>query len=389
MAHASKPTPSTALVVYQPPVRPVDFAEAQMKEMHDLFLEKSFKAQIADHHNFQRLWNGNVVVLVGGSSAGKSTIIQGLKELDKDMVEEGSDLTGANFIYEFMQNNHEQYGVSKADWKHLHSVLVPRKDHWHIHEAVGKEIGSTADAFDFIPGTSIVDQERAIKTVAALHGPVCECAERTGKMIDRIVMDKILEHARNGKNAAFDLIDIDQVAAHPISQQTKITSVFVYCPFGKLTERLAERNRKAFSGEIDLSEVRAGVFPLLQYSELVRPRQASDKDGDVIDQVTKQTVEDDFDINFNAGIEAMRRTPEGRADLERMEQEPGGLAAKQAREKQILLSAFGFKESDPSHQRIELVARKKYDLKIDTSDPRLGATPVERGNTAALRILRH
>lgn len=35
--------------------------------------------------------------------------------------------------------------------------------------------------------------KQAMRTVKALNGPVCECAERTSKMVDNIVMDKVLE----------------------------------------------------------------------------------------------------------------------------------------------------------------------------------------------------
>lgn len=190
MTYFPDPVKSTALVVYNPQAHPLAKAKAHMQEMQDLFMERSFKIQVADYQNFHRSWNGNVVVLVGGSSAGKSTIINALKSLDRGMVEEGSDLTGANFIYEFMEKNHQQFGVTREDWEHLHSVLVPRNDNWHIHEAVGRDIGAKADAFDFKPGISLEDQVRAIKTAAALHGPVCECAERTGKMIDTVVMER-------------------------------------------------------------------------------------------------------------------------------------------------------------------------------------------------------
>lgn len=382
------PVKSTALVVYNPQAHPLAKAQAQMQEMQDLFMKKSFQTQVADYQSFHRSWSGSVVVLAGGSSAGKSTIVNALKSFDKGMVEEGSDLTGANFIYEFMGKNHLRFGVSNEDWEHLHSVLVPRKDNWHIHEAVSREIEAKADAYDFKEGTSLEDRERAIKTAKALHGPVCEFAERTSKVVDSIVMDKVLEHAKSGKNAVFDILDIDKVADHPISQHTHIKSVLVYCPFGKLSERLAERNRKALSGEIDLSEIRAGVFPLLQYSELVRARQLSDHDEDVIDTVTREGVEKDFDATFDAGIEAMKRTPDGLKDLGRIEKEPGGVSAKRDREKQMILTALGFTESDAPEKSIELVARKQYDLRIDTSDPSLGSTPVERGNAAAKRILK-
>lgn len=381
------PVKSTALVVYNPQAHPLAKEKAHMQEMKDLFMKKSFQTQVADYQKFRRSWSGSVVVLVGGSSAGKSTIVNALKSFDKGMLEEGSDLTGANFIYEFMEKNHERFGVSKEDWKHLHSVLVPRKDHWHIHEATSQEKGVKADAYGFKPGISIEDQERAMKTANALNGPVCEFAVRTSKIVDNIVMDKVLEHAKKGKNAVFDILDVDKVIDHPLSKHAHVKSVLVFCPFGKLAERLAERNRKAFAGDIDLSEVRAGVFPMIQYSELVRSRQLGDKDKDIIDRVTREGVEKDFDTTFNAGIEAMKRTPDGLKDLDKMEKESGGLSAKRDREKQMILSAFGFTKKDPPEKSIELVARKKYDLRIDTSDPTLGATPVERGNAAAKRVL--
>ena len=60
-----------------------------MQEMQDLFMKKSFQAQVADYQNFCRSWSGSVVVLVGGSSAGKSTIVNALKNFDKGMLEEG------------------------------------------------------------------------------------------------------------------------------------------------------------------------------------------------------------------------------------------------------------------------------------------------------------
>jgi putative ribosome biogenesis GTPase RsgA len=91
------PVQSTALVVYNPQAHPLAKAKAHMQEMQDLFMARSFKAQVSDYQAFRRSWNGNVIVLAGGSSAGKSTIINALKSLDRGMVEEGSDLTGANF----------------------------------------------------------------------------------------------------------------------------------------------------------------------------------------------------------------------------------------------------------------------------------------------------
>jgi len=373
----------SALAVYTPQAHHWAKAKAHERKMQDL--EQSFKAQLADYENFHRPWDGSAVVLAGGSSAGKSTIIKALKNLDSRIVEEGSDLTGANSIYEFMETNHGQFGVTEEDWRHLHEVLEPRPDHWHIHEAVSKEMGANPTTYGFKPGTSAEDQERAIKTAGKLHGPVDECAKRTSEIADDLILNKVLGAVKSGKHVAFDMCNMDKIAQHPISQRTRIKSVFVYCPFDKLTERLAERNRKAIAKEIDPSEVRAGTFPLIQYAELVRPKQPTDRQEDVIETVNLAMVKKRFHETFDAAIEVMKKTPEGLVALGKME---GGLQAKRAREEQTLLTAFGFTKDDPDTRSIDLVTRRQYDLRIDTSDPQLGTTPAERANTAALRILR-
>jgi hypothetical protein len=380
------PVKSTALVVYNPQAHPLAKAKAHMQEMQDLFMEKSFKTQVADYQHFHRSWNGNVVVLAGGSSAGKSSIINALKTLDSGMVEEGSDLTGANSIYEFMEASLARVGVTSEDWQHLHEVLKPRPNNWHIHEAVNKKLGAGRSTYGFKSGTSVEDQDRAIATAAKLHEPVDEFAQRTSQMTDDIILKKVLEHAKSGRNVAFDMHEMDKIADHPLSQHAHIKSVFVYCPFRELTDRLAERNRKALAGEIDPSEVRAGVFPLLQYAELVRP--VSDYSEDVIETISLGEVIIKFNKTFDAGIKVLESTPEGLLELDRMKTAEGGLEARRAQKEQILLTAFGCMTSDDPAKSIHLVPRRQYDLLIDTSDPMLGMTPAERANTAASRILR-
>jgi hypothetical protein len=352
-----------------------DMKEASIGETHSVVLDE---LGIKEKKEM-----GDVIVLVGHSSGGKSTIINAIKEFEPKRGEEGSDLTGANYIYEFMEKNHEKHGVSNDDWEHLHSVLIPRKDNWHIHEAVSKEEGTNAEEYGFKPNTSIVDQTRAIKTAAALRGPVNEFVAISCKDIDDIVMNKVLEQAKLGQDTVFDILDVDKVASHPLSKEVRVKSVLVYCPFHTLSERVAGRNRKAIESG-NLQEVRAGTFPLAQFAELFGPRQLSNRDEDVIDTVTRQTVEEDFDSNYDAGIEDMRRrNPE---EAKRMTLD-GSFERDRVRGKKELLTSLGFTELDPPHKSIELVPRKKYDVRIDSSDSSLGTTTEEKGRTAAKRIL--
>ncbi len=376
--------PSSALVVYTPPMSFSNRAKLYLHRAHEFFMEKSFQAQICDYQRFGSYWNGKVIALMGGSSAGKSTIVSGLRDLERGMVEEGPDITGARFIYEYMQQHHEQFGVSKEDWDHLHAVLVPKEENWHIHDAVMRGESLPDEAFK--KGTSIVDRKRVFKTAEALQKPVLKVVESTGSLQSQIVLDRAHCHSKKGSNVVFDILDVDEVRSHPIARQTQMKAVLVYCPFDKLTERLAERNRKALSGEIGLNEVRAGTFPFIQYAELIRPKESTDSESAVIDRVTKRAAIDAFEKNFDAGIEVLRKTPNGLEELQRMEKEES-LASRRTREKGEFLIAFGFTESDPLEKSLEFVPEKEYDQLIDTSSPALGASPIERGNAAAMRIL--
>jgi hypothetical protein len=384
MVSFSDPSKSTDLTVYSPQMQT---HEVRTQEMLDLFTERSFESQVADHQHFSDSWIGSVVVLDGGSTAGKSSIVNALLQLDSGMHEEGSDLTGANFIYEFMATNLEQFAVSKKDWQHLHSVLEARPNNWHIHEAVAIEKGADPSTYGFKEGTSVEDQERAIKTALKLHGPVSAFAENVPKILDDVILQKVQENVKTGTNVTLDMHDINKIIEHPIGQHAQIKSVFVYCPFEKLSERIAERNRKALSGEIDLSELRPGTFPLIQYAELLRPKKEGDDDLDSVETLTLGTVKEHFRATFDATIEVLKRTPEGRAQVKRIEESEAGIEGKRSKEEQDLVKAFGFTKEDSDSKSIELVPRKQYDLRIDTS-MLPGSSPAERAHTAAKIILR-
>lgn len=326
---------------------------------------------------------GHVIAIVGPSSAGKSTIIGALKQFDSNRVEQGADLFGARSMYQFMENEHLRLGVSDEDWRQLNQVLVPREENWHIHDAVA------GCAYNFKEGISKEEQARAIRTAERLHQPVEDAAAKLGANLDARMMDEILEHSQQGKSSVFDILDVNKVHQHPLSQNATVETVLVYCPFAELVNRINDRNRKALAGEIGLNEVRAGSYPLMQYASLVREKKPSDPQSEVIDTVTRKSIEESFDANFYVWIEAKKKsaTKEEVEDLLKKEKD-GSLEAQRVKDREDLVKAFGFAESDSPDKTIQLVPRHKYDLRIDTSDPKLGRTPQERGQMAAKRILK-
>jgi hypothetical protein len=187
------------------------------------------------------------------------------------------------------------------------------------------------------------------------------------------------------QNTVFDIIDTDPIEERlqSLGKKTTVKYALVYCPFYTLTERMAERNRKALETG-DTHEIRAGTFPLAQYAKLFGPKQESDHEADVIDIVTKRVVEEDFDTNWEAGLPHFaKRNPE---EFKKVSSD-GSLEKERIENKKALLTALGFNELDPPHKSVKLVPRKKYDLCINTNDPSLGATTSERGRAVAKRIL--
>lgn len=374
---------STALAVYQPPVprmNPRDLRNFILQTSQNMAMAQSFMGQMADHKHFCR--QGSVIILVGSSSAGKSTILNAIKERKPGCVDLGVDLFGNYAIYESMQKNHERFGVSDADWEHFHSVLIPKSNQEHIHDAVG------SGEFAFKTGVSVEDQERAMKTAAALLRLVESNPEDVpGDCIslENAVLDRSLATALKGYDVITDFVFTERLSQHILSKQPFVRSVFVYCPLSVLVDHIADRNTKALSGQVPLGEIRAGSFPLLQYAGLVRPRHSDDTDNDVIDRVTRQSVEDDFDRNFDACTEVRRmRDP---SEIDTMESN-GQLEADRVREKATLLEDLGFKSSDSQDRSIEFVPRDKLNLSVNTGDSSLGKDASERGQTAAERILK-
>lgn len=136
--------------------------------------------------------NGRVIIIGGHSTAGKTTIINAIMKLDPNQSELGIDITPPRSIYEYLEKNHTKFGVSDEDWQHLHSVLVPRDENYHIHDAVDEGL------FEFRNQASEADKDRAKNTAEKLREP---CRKYVGTLphSSLLVMNKAHELAGDGK----------------------------------------------------------------------------------------------------------------------------------------------------------------------------------------------
>lgn len=292
---------------------------------------------------------GDVTVLVGTSSVGKSSIIAALREYEPDLEESGPDLAGFQTVLAFLET---QEIVPQEDYQFLKSVLAPKNNDIQILDAI------SGGKYFFKEGVSTEEKEKAISIAQKLKESTDEFAKAMD--IETIMLNKVLAYSEAGKPAIFDTLFVDNVLKHNISK-APIKTVLVYCPFHELTNRLEKRNKEALEKD-ELSEIRPGPKPLFQFAELFGPKQDPTDKGMV---VTRKEVEEDFDTNFNAWVDIEVIPSWKDLSKEEREIEAQKIESKRVEDKEKLLQALGF--TDPKILKVELVPRKKYDGSIDTS----------------------
>jgi energy-coupling factor transporter ATP-binding protein EcfA2 len=223
-------------------------------------LSSSFKAQLADHHFLSRYGRGDIIIFLGTSTAGKSTLIRVLKKLDPRRLDFSLDYRYWKAVANGIKN------TAFSQYKHLISVVE--------HEDVAK-IVMCNDRIKFKVNTN--EQQR------------CEI-EKSAKLL----REKRQEFRKNFFSVAdetFDEVILNSIKGIPtvidITQPELLTQFFcknfcapiriilTFCSLQQLSTRIVNRNEKALTdGEFSN---RRNFFPLLQYSDLYKKKELQDE----------------------------------------------------------------------------------------------------------------
>ncbi|CDR34572.1 hypothetical protein [Criblamydia sequanensis] len=305
----------------------------------DLFSKKSFCIQIKDYSAFHCFGKGHIFILVGSSSAGKSTFIQKFIEKHRDTQVQGIDQQSFKMAIEFIKTHYPD------EVSFLNEVLEIREDDLHLLHAALWE--------SYFFKNEVLEDEK-IRTRQILK----KIADHLRKNLwgiplkrECLLLEKVFLDSQKGKNTILDLLSVETIFHALIKNRfiAPITLTLVYCPFDRLIHRIKERNRKAIeSGEYH--EIRKGLFPLFQFAHHFEARKR--KEDPVFDILSRKQVEKSFEELFDYIFQENLHKQEVQK-----EKENGRLA---------LLKAFGFHDS--SIENIELTPRyKRYDFIIDTS----------------------
>lgn len=309
-------------------------------------LEDSFKAQLRDYNHFHQYGMGDIVVLAGTSTAGKTSIIKALKLLEPDRLEDGVDLRchaiDLKIMIKFNPDETEILRKSMQTSLDITKAVFSTERSWKTE----------------ITPQEKIEAEAAIQRIKEKNDSF---SSEEKEYIDGLFLnmklemfDDAFEYSRRGGNIIFDVLIIDAFARHLLTRNFNgpIRTVLTYCPFHALSARMEKRNKEAVENG-ELSNQRIGEFPLMQFSEIYTQKE---KGQVAFERITRAEATQAFDANFDKGIEAKGNV---------------SLSTEQLIEKEKLRVAFlanlGFKEGTDA---VEVAPRNQqhYSLFINSNE---------------------
>ncbi|MCH9612926.1 MAG: hypothetical protein S4CHLAM102_14260 [Chlamydiia bacterium] len=266
----------------------LDTSEQMPKE-----LLQSLHAQFSDWNYFHRHLTGEVIVIVGTSTAGKTSIMNAFKQLAPEFTVGEGDRWGEK----------EDLNLLREYFPNQLSTLA----HYFPLQVLPRVIYSGQR-----PWKKEIDPEEA-KTIERLilHLKQQVCALPVSKIapFDRAadlgLFDHAFEHARRGGNIIIDALAIEGFAKHAMWRRYNghLTVALAYCPFSILPKRIAQRNQQAVeTGE--LTERRIGTFPFCQFSNLYVGQKEKPMPSPSLEIITRSEASRIYTQHYDQWIEA-------------------------------------------------------------------------------------
>jgi hypothetical protein len=246
------------MIPYTTPLSPKTEAEKLIETM----LQRSMELQRKETNLFSQR-KGHITLLVGTSTAGKSSIIDRYKKMAPGAIEEGVDITVNRSMLAQIRKQfplelsllQKALGPNAADVDVCNTIFSPNASPRYKEGCIAEEIQKSEEAARTIQQKAIIVNED----------------------IDTLLLEYVLNNSVRGKASIFDHIRVDAIFQQimKIPVQLPLTFALVYCPFHTLSERMDQRNAKAVA-EGKPHEMRRGTFPFFQFAKIFGPKQKED-----------------------------------------------------------------------------------------------------------------
>jgi len=327
---AKRSSNTKALILWAPVKSPQEI-------IYEQEMQKTWAAMRASTR-LQRFGRGEIILLYGISSAGKTSICNSLGR------------TCSEWSFESLDKSIDTHLVM------LLQTLFP-KECRRVRRAFSND-DIIAVIFEgkgqFRKSASALMQKKAM--AACLHikkqGELIDGSLRVGQVKEEMY-ERAFLRSQLGHPVVIDATRIQDFVTYKgkCLFNCPIRYVMLHCPFSIISKRMARRNREAeLKG--DSSNTRYGTHSFFQFAKLYRV--ATKTTETIIERVSRETVQKSFDFNFD---EDARKFP---PEVSALEHE-----IKRASDKRNLLEKLGFCTSEVNV--VHLTTRFHYDCFLDTN----------------------
>jgi hypothetical protein len=305
---------------------------------------------------------GEVIVLVGNSTTGKTSIINELIKHKQGMIPDGIDFAWTKVPLNYLNKFHT------TDMTFLKNVIKPTKDDIENPSYILNYIdppGGRKPELNFKEGVPSSDKKKCQQTIERLSKALYralpgENSEEYANSIVTRMMDDVILEAKQGRSVALDILQVHEIALKKLlNKLPDVKLALVYIPFQKLAERVIRRNNEALKD--DLENARPGVFPLEQFTKLFRPRNNTDLDSDIVQSLTFREAQQAVDSLTENSINFLKSQG---LELESIVHRQGEMI----RSRNIIFERLGFKDGDDPNKVVELTpSYRGYHMLINTA----------------------
>lgn len=209
---------------------------------------------------------GEVTLLLGPSTAGKTTIIANLIQDNPALLNFGLD----EYIHRYVDQ------LYAARWPDQYKSIT-RTTNQSVCELIADSDDEEPEALICKDGVSAEEKGQAQLAIEQL----IELTRGVDVDLNEIIVkafDEMMQQAQQGKAVVMDMVEISQLDLLTRYPSASFNIRLVFCPFAELSERLLTRNAEAAASGVT-SNMRIAADVLGQYAELYRPKE---NDTDIV-----------------------------------------------------------------------------------------------------------
>ncbi len=266
---------STTMVVYDS-----KFAQPHVDRISLLFqasCKSDFESEKYAAKHLKQYGEGHIFILLGTSTAGKTSIMHQLMEEVPNTVGTSMDEYGPAYDADLIRENAPE----------LYAKMALAMEHSDIAHAV---FASKEDAVLWKENTSAEVLQNAQDALVQARKQADSFPRVPFAVVESHMLDHIISESTKGKNVIFDIFDSNLFLERMLQKNfyAPLKRGLVYCPFHVLSERVLQRNTKALSVGGNPEDWRSPIQPLMEFIQFYQP--AEDEDT-VIDTLNREQVE--------------------------------------------------------------------------------------------------